>query len=136
MLADFKINFTGEVRKPMTVQVKVHESTAALRSAATKHTKKNRPKDTCDFSETLGICHRFHFANDPVIALVRLAPPYEGIGIVVHEMAHAAVWMWEIENKFDKKKSLNCENDEWFAWILGELVGITTAKLYEHGVYP
>lgn len=135
MLADFKINFTEAIRKPMTVQVKVHESVAALRGAATKFERTICPdEDHRDHSDILGVCHRFHMETDPVVALVRLAPPYIGVGIMSHEMAHAAVWLWEIQNKFGGV-ALNCENDEWFAWVLGELVRATTAKLYEKGVY-
>lgn len=133
MLADFKITI-NEGRKPMVVQVKVHESVAALRGAATRFDQRNGDKQG-DGSDTLGICHRFHLMNEDLVAIVRLAPPHVGVGMVAHELSHAAVWLWEIENKFSKKVPLNCGNDEWFAFVLGELVSITTAKLYEHGVY-
>lgn len=73
--------------------------------------------------------------GDPLVAIVRLAPPYIGAGLVAHEMAHAAVWMWEIQNKFRRKPPLMCSNDEWFCWILGELVRCTTTALHEQGVY-
>ena len=120
----------------MAVQVKVHDNVRALRSACVKHAKKHKGEETnFDFDGVLGICHRFHMQDEPVVALVRLAPPHVGAGIVAHEMTHAAVWLWEIENKFSRKTPLNCNNDEWFAWILGDLVRHTTNKLYEHGVY-
>lgn len=83
----------------------------------------------------LGVCHRFHMANNPVYAVVRLAPPNLGAGIVAHELLHAVVWLWQIQSKFDKKLQLTCENDEWFAWVLGELVRHTHNKLWEHGLY-
>jgi hypothetical protein len=137
MLADFIIT-VHETRKPLAVQVKVHDDVKALRSAAARYTnranlygKKNDP----DFSDTLGICHRFHISNTPLCAIVRLAPPNIGAGVVAHEMAHAAVWMWEIQNKFSRKDPLQCDNDEWFCWVLGELVRQTTIKLYDDGVY-
>lgn len=133
MLADFTITI-HEARKPLAVQVKVHDSTAALRSAAAKHAKRSGDKDA-DYSDTLGVCHRFHMMNEPLCAIVRLAPPHIGVGVVAHEMAHAAVWMWEIHNKFSRKKPLVCDNDEWFCWVLGELVRQTTIQLFEKDIY-
>jgi hypothetical protein len=63
-----------------------------------------------------------------------VAPPNIGIGIISHELAHAAIWLWAIENKFDEK-ALTCENDEWFCWVLGELVRETVNKFYEIGIW-
>jgi hypothetical protein len=103
----------------------------ALRAAATRYDKA-RIK-AFDHSETLGICHRFETIDEPLCAIVRLAPPNIGAGIVSHEMAHAAVWIHELEGQSDT--SLNSDNDERFCWILGELVRHTVTKLYEHGVY-
>lgn len=132
MLADFTITI-HEARKPLAVQVKVHNNVAALRGASTKQAKSAKRKEP-DFSDTLGICHRFHMMGDPLCAIVRLAPPHLGAGIVAHELGHAAVWLWAIQNKF-KYEALTCGNDEWFCWVLGELVSQTTTKLYEKGVY-
>jgi hypothetical protein len=134
LLADFTIGIE-EARKPLSVRVKVHDNVAALRSAASRHSNRfgTHRKGDPDYSDVLGICHRFHNANEPVCALVRLAPPHVGAGMVAHEMGHAAVWMWEIQNKF--KVPLLCNDDEWFCWVLGELVRHTTTKLYEHGIY-
>lgn len=134
MLADFTIHI-HEARKPLAVRVKIHDNVTALRMAATKHDKARR-RDEEGHSETLGICHRIHMANDPVCAIVRLAPPHVGAGMVAHEMGHAAVWLWAIHNKFSATKApLVCSNDEWFCWVLGELVRRTTDKLHEKGVY-
>lgn len=134
MLAEFTVT-VHEARKPLAVHIKIHESTAALRGAAKRYSKLGDPHSQDDFSEVLGICHRFHMADCPIVALVRLAPPHLGAGLVAHEMAHAAVWMWEIHNKFDRKFALDNSNDEWFCWVLGELVRQTTIRLYEDGVY-
>lgn len=136
MLADFTIT-VHEARKPLAVQVKVYKNTAALRGAATQYSN-NWPvlkkKTYGEFSDTLGICHRRHMAGDPVCAVVRLAPPHIGAGIVAHEMCHAAVHMWEIHHMF-KDAPITCDNDEWFCWVLGELVRQTTIKLFEKGIY-
>lgn len=118
----------------MAVQVKVHDTVAALRSASAKHAKRGGRKKEPDFSETLGICHRFHMMNDPLCAIVRLAPPHVGAGMIAHEMGHAAVWLWEIQNKFSRKEPLQCSNDEWFCWVLGELVRQTTIQLIEKDI--
>jgi hypothetical protein len=133
MLADFTINI-HEARKPLAVRVKIHDNIPALRMAATKCDRQYRKKPE-DHSETLGICHRFHMMNDPLCAIVRLAPPHIGAGMVAHEMGHAAIWLWEIQNKFRRTPPLTCANDEWFCWILGELVRRTTCQLHDKGVY-
>lgn len=139
MLADFTINIQ-EARKPLAVRVKVHDNVAALRSAAAKYTnlsntRSRGKKNSADFSDTLGICHRFHMQHTSVCAIVRLAPPHIGAGVVAHEMGHAAVWLWEIENKFSRKEPLHCANDEWFCWVLGELVRQTTIQLIDRKIY-
>lgn len=139
MLADFVIE-VEDARKPLAVQVRVHDNVASLRRAANAYDKRYGPtrkkKQTQnEFFDTLGVCHRFHTYSQPLCALVRLAPPNLGAGIVAHELAHAAVWMWEIHHKFNPKKALNCGNDEWFCWVLGELVRQTTDQLYSKGVY-
>lgn len=133
MLADFTIHI-HEARKPLAVQVKVHESTVSLQGAALRYARKHGYKDASDHKDTLGICHRYHMFDDPVVALVRLAPPHIGAGIVAHEMTHAAVQLWEVHNEY-KEVPITCENDEWFCWILGELVRQTTIQLYEKGIY-
>lgn len=133
MLADFTIT-TYDGRKPMAIRIKVHNSTRALRAAATRFDRR-RDKPNQEPMTALGICHRFHLADTDVVALIRLAPPHIGIGVLSHEITHAAVWMWEIQHKFSKKTPINCENDEWFCWILGELVSSATQTLYDLGVY-
>lgn len=136
MLADFTIDIHN-TRKPMAVQVVVHETVQELRKAAQMFYNNwpTRSDDGTDFEDTLGICHRFHLHGEPVVAVVRLAPPHIGAGVVAHELAHAAVWVWLVQTMWDKKLQLNCENDEWFAWVLGELVRHTTVKFHEKGLY-
>lgn len=134
MLADFTIT-VHEARKPLAVQVKIHNSVESLRAAATRYARRDDSLKEASYADTLGVCHRFHMANDPLCAIVRLAPPHIGAGIVAHEMCHAAVWMWEIHNTFDRKLPLTCSNDEWFCWVLGELVHQTTVKLLDKNIY-
>lgn len=134
MLADFTI-VIQDVDKPLGVRVAVHETVRAMRSAVTQQDNywfdgKNRAQ----VEDFLAICQRFNLQDSDVYSTVRFAPPHIGGGIVAHEMAHAAVWLWEIRNKFEDVP-LRCDNDEWFAWILGELVRRTTQKFYEHGIY-
>lgn len=133
MLADFIVTI-NHARKPLAMRVKVHESTAALRMASAQYIRRMGLGEDADFSDTVGICHRFHMANDPVCALVRLAPPHIGVGVVSHEIAHAAVWMREIQLEF-KPEPFISDDDEWFCWVLGELMAFTVTKLYEHGIY-
>lgn len=134
MQADFTITI-HDVDKPLGVRVVVHDTLRAMRSAVTQQDNhwfcgKNRSRNT-DF---LAICQRFNRQGSDVYSTVRFAPPHIGGGIVAHEMAHAAVWLWEIKHKFEDVP-IRCDNDEWFAWILGELVQRTTEKFYEHGIY-
>jgi hypothetical protein len=136
LLADFTVTI-HDVYKPMAVRVKVHENLRAMHSAVTQSDnrwggRKKRTKG--QHKDTLAICQRFHMSDSPVYSIVRFAPPHVGAGIVAHEMAHAAVWLWEIKNKFEDVP-LACDNDEWFAWVLGELVRRTTTQLHDNGVY-
>ena len=136
MLADFTIT-VHEGRKPMAVRVVIHEDVHDLRKAALMHYNnwQGRTARDVNLETCLGVCHRFHMANDPVFAVVRLAPPNLGAGIVAHEMFHAVVHLWDVQTKWDEKERLTCENDEWSAWVLGELVRHTHNKLWEHGLY-
>lgn len=140
MIADFTI-MIHDVYKPMGVRVKVHESLPAMHAAVTLSDKKfqtgrkKKPPEKSPHKDMLAVCQRFHMDDSSsVYSIVRFTPPHIGGGIVAHEMAHAAVWLWEIKNQF-KEVPLVCENDEWFAWILGELVRQTTDQFYKRGVY-
>jgi hypothetical protein len=138
VLADFEINV--ELEPPRSVRVVVYDSHKGLRIAATRYdnlgTRKSRRRRG-KFSETLGICHRFEWQNDagetrPLCAIVRLAKPDLGVGIVSHELAHAAVWIRELNGDLDP---LTTHNDEPFAWLLGELVRQAINAMNERGVF-
>ena len=145
MLADFTITIHRDDRPNRAVRVIVHDNARALRSAVTQYGR-THGTDTAEHG-LLGVCHRFHIQRqtgrgkqrkwgpDPLVAIVRLAPPDIGIGIVTHELAHAAVWIQEIDDNF-KDTPLVCQNDEDFCWNLGELVRQTVNKLYEKGIWP
>lgn len=122
----------------MAVRVVVHEDVPTLRKEAMKHYNNwcdTRKTEQTNLEEILGVCHRFHMANDPVLAVIRLAPPNLGAGIVTHECAHAAVHLWQVQTMWDPKQSLVCENDEWFCWVLGDLVRETVNQFHERGFY-
>ena len=136
MILDFNIDFEC-YRKPMRVQVKIHDHVGALRSAAAKHTKVWQPpragRDPEKFDNILGICHRFHSENDPLVAIVRLAPPDLNIGIISHELVHAAVWMMQIETEWESNILEEHEHEEELCWIQGMLVHKTVEAMSEHG---
>lgn len=135
MLADFEITIK-DVTKPMVVRVVVHDTLAAMHSAVTRQDNRLRKKKRKGRNnDYLAICQRFNMWRSPQYCIVRFAPPYIGAGIVAHEMAHAAVWLWHVKNQFEDVPLLDDENDEWFAWILGELVSRTTEIFYKKGVY-
>lgn len=139
MRAEFTITIHDE-DKPLAVHVMVHESLRSMRSACTLSDRKFRKTKDLNrknqFKDTMAICQRFNVqAFQPVYCVVRFVPEHMGAGIVAHEMAHAAVWLWAIKNKFDENVPLRCDNDEWFAWVLGELVRQTTVKFFEKGLY-
>lgn len=130
MLADFIITIPGKHER--SVRVVVHPTTRALRAAATRMDRVYGIKSN-DNTDTVGLCHRFEGRGDDLVALIRLAPPYTGIGVVSHELAHAAVWIRELNE--GGETPLTCDNDESFCWILGELVSRTVTKMYEHEIY-
>lgn len=137
VLADFTIRVKYEV--PRDVRVIVYDSVKGLRIAATRFdnlSKAKKGKTRGGYAQTLGICHRFELqdkdgASKPLCSIVRLAEPNLGVGIVSHEMAHAALWVYELA----EEKPLVCNNDEPFAWVLGELVRQSINQMTAHGIY-
>lgn len=139
ILADFVVNVEFET-KPREVRVIVYDSVKGLRIAATRYDnliRSKRRKRGGEFSNTLGICHRFEWytkdgKTHPQCAIVRLAKPYLGVGIISHELTHAAVWMHQLSKP---EELLTCDNDESLAWVLGELVRQTINAMNANGVY-
>lgn len=140
-LADFTI--TVEFDQPRAVRVIVYDSIKALRGAATRYDNdkaRRSRRRRGRHADTLGVCHRFEERiidgdqdeSQALCAIVRLAEPNLGVGLISHEMAHAAVWMRELS---EGKKPLTCANDETFCWTLGELVRQTINTMTERGVY-
>lgn len=120
----------------MDVRVVVHDSLRAMRSAVTQSdNRRGHRRRKGENNDYLAICQRHAYMADSFLfSTVRFTPPHIGGGIVAHEMAHAAVWLWHIKTQF-KDVVLDCNNDEWFAWILGELVSRTTDMFYKKSVY-
>src|SRR4051812_13757048 len=138
VLADFEINV--ELDPPRTVRVMVYDSLKGLRIAASRYdnrTLSRRRRKRGAFSETLGICHRFEWLDEndrskPDCAIVRLAKPHIGVGMVAHEVTHAAVWIHQLNGGPDP---LTTDNDEPFVWLVGELVRQTINAMNERGVF-
>lgn len=138
ILADFTITVEFEV--PRAVRVVVYDSLKGLRVAASRYdnaTRSRRRRRRGGYVDTLGLCQRFEWYDaagklDPVCAIVRLAEPHLGVGMISHELAHAAVWMREL---IDGDEPLTCANDERFCWVLGELVRQTVNVMNDRGVY-
>lgn len=133
MLADFKITIHSQPLR--TVRVAIYEDVKALRRAAKRHDRMFMADG--DFSDVVGLCQRYAVQGrdgnlHADVATVRLAPPHIGIGVVTHEIAHACVWLWELDHPDEK---LDLSNDEPFAWLMGELVRQTVNKMYEHKVW-
>lgn len=138
ILADFEI--TVWLEPPRAVRVVVYDSLKGLRVAASRYdnrTLSRRRRQRGAFAETAGICHRFENYHadgtlDPVCAIVRLARPHVGVGVLSHELAHAAVWIHELT---EPDVALACANDEEFCWVLGELVSRAANVMIGLGVY-
>lgn len=107
----------------VTVRIKVNVYTD--RAAYIKGTKDQ---------DSLGLCQRY-WAEDPEgkllihnrqVSTIHLIEGHLGAGIVSHESAHAAVHLWTLMSD----DGLSTENDEPFAWVLGDI----TRKIY-NGLY-
>lgn len=138
ILADFEI--TVWLEQPRAVRVVVYDNLKGLRIAATRYdnvtrSKKKRLRNAN--SDALGICHRFEWLNEhdesqPLCAIVRLARPHIGVGVISHELAHAAVWIRQLS---EGEKPLVADDDEEFCWVLGELVSKAANVMIGLGVY-
>ena len=138
VLADFTIGV--DLEPPRDVRVVVYDSVKGLRMAASRWDGSRG-----NFSDTLGVCHSFvggpvvngEHLVEPLCAIVRLAEPNLGVGIISHEMAHAAVWIRELSEGAELRP-LRTGDDEEFCWLLGELVrkainGMDAAGVYDRG---
>lgn len=142
VLADFTVETEYRDDTPRRVRIVVYDSLKGFRIAASRHanqTRSKRHKLRGEFAGALGLCERFEWQDQdgnsrPDCATVRLAEPHLGVGIVSHEMAHAAVWIRELDGN-GEGEPLVCENDEPFAWVLGDLVRQAINGMNEHGVY-
>lgn len=138
-LADFTI-MIHDVPKPMGVRVVVHKNLAGMRSACTQTDRilsSRKKKKKNQYKDLMGICQRYHMQDSSTYATIRFAVPHIGAGMVAHEITHAAVWLWEIKHQFKHVPTLaeDSEGEEWFAWILGELVRQTIVQFIERGLY-
>jgi hypothetical protein len=148
-LADFTVTLHNEpgpdgIRdraQARAVRVVVYSDIAHLRAAATRYDNRARSprrKASGEYADTLGVCHRFEWLDaetdesQPLCAIVRLARPHLGAGIVTHELTHAAVWIRQLDQG---STPLDADHDEPLCWDLGELVRITVDALYDLGVY-
>ena len=137
ILADFIVSVEDPRRD---VRVIVYDSVKGLRIAASRYTNSDRPqlhRQRGEFANTLGVCHRFEWIDadgnsKPLCAIVRLAVPNIGVGIISHEMCHAAVWVREL---LVGESPLTADDDEWFAWVLGDLVRQTVNGMNQRGVF-
>lgn len=124
---------------PRAVEVRIYENLRAMRAAASRYDLARNDR-AFDASSLLGICHRFQqytCANGkaeikPLCAIVRLAKPHIGAGILSHELAHAAVWMRELQFPNDP---LVADDDEWLCWVLGELVSCAVGQMQAREIY-
>jgi len=145
MLADFEVT-THAWGTPRTVRVCVYETLAAMRAAATRYdnqTRSRRRRVRNGHKDTCGVCHRFEWLDpdtmesQPSCAIVRLAPPHLGAGIVAHELTHAATWIRHLHlgdaPMYDGREE---DDEEEFAWLVGELVSTVVAAMYDRGIYP
>ena len=135
VLADFPIYGDGR-----EVRVVAYDNLKGMRIAATLYDNADRARSARvrgAHAETCGLCHRFEWLDDgghshPMCAIVRLAEPHLGIGIVTHEVAHAAVWIHELN---EGPRPIVTDNDEPFVWMLGDLVRQAVVGLTDAGVY-
>lgn len=81
---------------------------------------------------------RYQIANDGKqsaiadVGSIRFALPNIGAGVVAHEAAHMALHIWELENP---DQELYSDDDEQFAWLLGEIVRLITIRFVGKSYY-
>ena len=126
---------SGRLRQ---VRVTVYDDIDELRRDASSGRWRSL-KDAGDTPvDTLGVCHRTEWQSDgkslPLCAHIRLHKDHMGVGIVTHEIAHAALFMYELDNP-ERLTTEDIEHEEVFCHILGDLTSRVVSKLYAKGYY-
>lgn len=115
------------------VRVVVYDDIQELRRDGDKYNQNMNHEQSND--GVLGLAHRYERidiesdTSHPEVGTIRLHKDFLRSGIICHEVAHIALWIYET----DIKKPLTTEdneNEEKFCHILGELTAKIVNKLY------
>lgn len=81
-----------------------------------------------------GLCYRWHIENKPLkgqtFAHIHLVKDKLGIGLVTHEVVHAATQIYRLEHKMTEL----LDDDEPFAYCVGDLVSKLYNQLYKRNL--
>ncbi len=130
MIDNFKVSSTALGRR-FSVLVHVYETMAELQAAGAAF-------DGGDYSDAAGLCHCFGFTYGDapqLLALVRLSKDVVSDKIVIHEMAHAAMHVYEagrVRPYSLATKHLHGSNEP-FAYLSGDLTVAVVNQLSRRG---
>lgn len=139
VVARFKIksNFGPYGDGPLkSIEIVVYRTIKDMRKAAARYS------GASDMSQTLAICHSFthmKYGKDgsesikPDSAIIRMNIRHCGIGILTHEITHAAVSIAETHRGVDNMPVNG--DDEDIAWIMGDFVRLAVLEMYAHKVW-
>lgn len=139
---DFQIS-TNRSGRNRTFNVRVYDDLKAMRRDAANWTKRVRGESE-DFGGALGVTHRNERltvsegkddVSHDLVGMIRIHRSALRTGIITHEVAHAALWVFELDCG-GRPTTENHEQEEVFCHIVGSLTAKFVHKLYEKQLLP
>lgn len=131
---------TRRTGKKRQINVIVYDDVKRMREHATLWTKRVQGKAD-DFSDCEGVTHREEWIDVktdesmPYCGTIRLHKGRLGVGIVAHEVTHAALWIYELDIERNGVNTVDIGKEEIFCYIVSDLNTKLVNKLYDYGFY-
>lgn len=126
------------------VRVSVYSDVDSMRAAALRHSRREGWIKDDEYSGAHGVTHihdvRFYGpggeeTRSPVAAHIRVYDGALGTGVVTHEIAHAALAIFNQDCLEDGAVHEGMEREEILCYLIGDLSSRIVNKIYEFGFY-
>lgn len=126
------------------VRVSVYSDAPSMRLAALRHSKREGWIRDDEYDRAHGVTHihdvRFYGprgeeTRSPLAAHIRVYDGALGTGVVTHEIAHAAMAIFNQDCLEDGAVHEGMEREEILCYLIGDLASRIVNKIYEFGFY-